>query len=64
MSVDLHKQPRREKGKRLVLKDQEERARIVVDCGYRLHRELGLLINFGAATFKEGTRRIMNNSVA
>jgi GxxExxY protein len=129
-----------------VLKDQEELARIVVDCGYRLHRELGpglmesvyesvsagrlsdaglsavcqrpidihvdgkiypcafradiivndallielksvenlapvhikqtltyirllkmplgLLINFGTATFKEGTRRIMNNSVA
>ncbi len=26
-----------------------------------LHLPVGLLINFGAATFKEGTKRIVNN---
>ncbi|MDE0835937.1 MAG: GxxExxY protein [Akkermansiaceae bacterium] len=79
-------------------RDKEELARIVVDCGFRLHKELGpgllenallielksvsklmpvhskqvltylrllnlplgLLINYGSATFKEGIKRIVN----
>ena len=50
--------------------DIEELARITVDCGFHLHKNLGpgllelplgLLINFGGETFKEGVRRIANN---
>jgi hypothetical protein len=82
-------------------KDKEDLARIAVDCGFRLHKELGpgllesvyevvlakllereglapvhskqlltylrlldlplgLLMNFGAATFKEGVKRVVN----
>ena len=55
-------------------RDKEEMASILVDCAFRLHRDLGpglletgvlnlplgLLINFGAAPFKEGCKRIVN----
>lgn len=44
----------------------EELSNIVVDAAFHLHCDLGpgplgLLINFGAATFKEGVKRIANN---
>lgn len=48
--------------------DEEAISAIVVDCAYRLLTylrllgfPLGLLINFGNSTFKEGCKRIVND---
>lgn len=37
-------------------------ATVAIDCGFRIHKELGpgLLMNFGAPTFKLGLKRIVN----
>ena len=40
----------------------EEVSAIIVDCAYLrlLKMPLGLLVNFGAGSFKDGVRRIVN----
>jgi hypothetical protein len=59
------------------MRDVEEAARIAVDCGLKLHKAvgprllesvlrlakqpLGLLMNFGGETFREGLKRVINS---
>ena len=45
------------------MKELDDITGAIVDAALKIHMELGpgLLINFGAATLKEGLHRIVNN---
>lgn len=44
--------------------DENEISKIIFDAGLKIHRDLGLLINFNVKLFKNGYKRVLSGDVS